>query len=216
MPLSLAIPIIAMALQAGGQAYGASKSASSMRKVRGYLDDRIRETDGYYGSRIEQDYLDTAEAKSAISAMREGMKKNLQSLNNSGVAKGMTDEGRVAAAGELNDRFAQGMSRIAGQGTAYKERLRESWRAEKNNLEGQKMGVQAADAAKWGQFGNNVANAGGSLLYAWGNGAFDSAKSGSGGTGQMMYGASQEADHTLPGEVKQSNASGLVPKFTDY
>ena len=205
-----------MAAQLGGQAFGASKNAAATRKYRSYLDDRIRETDAYYGSRIAQDYLDTAEAKSALSAMREGMKKNLQSLNNSGVAKGMTDEGRVAAAGELNDRFAQGMSHIAGQGTAYKERLRESWRAEKNNLEGQKMGLQAADAAKWGQFGNNVANAGGSMLYAWGNGAFDSAKSGASGTGQMMYGASHEADHTLPGEVNQSNISGLVPKFTDY
>ena len=174
-----------MAAQLGGQAYGASKNAEAMSKFRNYLDGRIYGTDLYYGAKLGQDYLDTAEAKSAISAMREGMKKNLQSLNNSGVAKGMTDEGRVAAAGELNDRFAQGMSRIAANGTAYKERLRESWRAEKNNLEGQKMGVQAADAAKWGQFGNNVANAAGSMLYAWGNGAFDSAKSGSNGTGQF-------------------------------
>ena len=207
MPASLAIPIIAMALQAGGQAFGASKSASSMRKVRGYLDDRIRETNQYYESRIGQDYLDTAEAKSALSAMREGMKKNLQSLNNSGVAKGMTDEGMVAAAGELNDRFAQGMSSIAANGTAYKERLRESWRAEKNNLEGQKMGVQAADAAKWGQFGNNVANAGGSMLYAWGNGAFDSAKSGSNGTGQ--FDVSKAVDYGAGGGSGSASTNGI-------
>ena len=179
------IPAAMMAAQLGGQAFGASKNAAAMRKYRNYLDGRIDETNQYYGSRINQDYLDTAEAKSALSAMREGMKKNLQSLNNSGVAKGMTDEGRVAAAGELNDSFAKGMSSIAANGTAYKERLHESWRAEKNNLEGQKMGVQAADAAKWGQFGNNVANAAGAMLYSWGNGAFDSAKSGSNGTGQF-------------------------------
>lgn len=196
------IPLAMMAAQLGGQAFGARKNAAAMSKFRNYLDGRIDETNQHYESRINQDYLDTAEAKSALSAMREGMKKNLQSLNNSGVAKGMTDEGRVAAAGELNDRFAQGMARIAGQGTAYKERLRESWRAEKQNLEGQKMGVQAADAAKWGQFGNNVANAAGSMLYAWGNGAFDSAKSGSNGTGQfdvskaVDYGAGNNASST--------------------
>lgn len=204
-----------MAAQLGGQAFGASKNAAATRKFRNYLDGRINETNQYYESRINQDYLDTAEAKSTLSAMREGMKKNLQSLNNSGVAKGMTDEGRVAAAGELNDRFAQGMSRIAANGTAYKERLRESWRAEKNNLEGQKMGVHAADAAKWGQFGNNVANAAGSMLYAWGNGAFDSAKSGSNGTGQFMYGANHEADHMLPGITTQSDISGLAPMFSN-
>lgn len=192
-----------MAAQIGGQAFGASKNAAATRKYRNYLDGRIDETNQYYGSRINQDYLDTAEAKSALSAMREGMKKNLQSLNNSGVAKGMTDEGRVAAAGELNDSFAQGMSSIAANGTAYKERLRESWRAEKNNLEGQKMGVQAADAAKWGQFGNNVANAAGSMLYAWGNGAFDSAKSGSNGTGQ--FDVSKAVDYNAGG------GSGAAP-----
>ena len=202
------IPLATMAAQFGGQAFGASKSAAATRKYRNYLDGRIRETDAYYGSRIAQDYLDTAEAKSALSAMREGMKKNLQSLNNSGVAKGMTDEGRVAAAGELNDRFAQGMSHIAGQGTAYKERLRESWRAEKNNLDGQKMGLQAADAAKWGQFGNNVANAGGSLLYAWGNGAFDSAKSGSNGTGQ--FDVSKAVDYNAGGGSGAATTTGGI------
>lgn len=185
MPIPLAIPIAAMALQAGGQAFGAAKSASSMRKLRRYLDGRIDETNEYYGSKLGQDYLDTAEAKSALSAMREGMKKSLQSLNNSGVAKGMTDEGRAAAAGEINDRFAQGMSRVAANGTAYKERLSQSWRAEKGSLEGQKMGMQAADAAKWGQYGNNVANAAGSLLYAYGSGAFSPESIGSSGTGQI-------------------------------
>ena len=207
------IPLATMAAQLGGQAFGASKNAAAMRKYRNYLDGRIDETNQYYGSRINQDYLDTAEAKSALSAMREGMKKNLQSLNNSGVAKGMTDEGRVAAAGELNDSFAKGMSSIAGQGTAYKERLRESWRAEKNNLEGQKMGVQAADAAKWGQFGNNVANAAGSTLYAWGNGAFNSAKSGSNGTGQ--FDVSKAVDYGAGGGSGSASTNGIdyKPKY---
>lgn len=198
-----------MALSAAGQAFGASKNAAAMRKMREYLDGRINETNSHYGAELGKDYLDTDSARSSLAAMREGMKKNLTALNNSGVAKGMTDEGRVAAAGELNDRFAQGMARIAGQGTAYKEGLRQSWRGEKNALEGQKMGVQAADAAKWGTFGNNVANAAGSMLYAYGSGAFGG---GNAGTGQASMGTGQAIDSNI--NVGSTTGVDYQPLYT--
>lgn len=69
------------------------------------------------------------------------------------------------------------------------------------------MGVQAADAAKWGQFGNNVANAGGSLLYAWGNGAFNSAQNGSNGTGQFDVGKS--VDYSAGGGSGSASTNGI-------
>lgn len=210
MAIPVAIPIAMMAAQLGSQLFAGAKNASAMRKFRAYLDNRINETNTYYGSKLSQDYLDTEEAKSTLSAMRDGMKRNIQSLNNSGVAKGMTDEGRVAAAGEINDRFAQGMSRIAGQGTAYKDRLRSSWRAEKQALEDQKMGAQAADAGKYAQMGSNISNAIGAGLYAYGALGGNTA---SNGTGQGSFDVSKAVDATSNGAAA-TNGVDYKPLYT--
>ena len=169
------VALAAAALAA--QLFGSSKSAQARKRQKESLDRKRRDIESQMASEMSKDYLDTDAAQSSLKKLREMYADNLKKLEGNGVKEGLTEEAKVTAANGMNKTYADAVSQIAAQGTAYKENQKRFYQSKLDNIDGMIYGNMAEDAGKWTQFGDNVANAAGVAMQAYGAGAFSKGSS---------------------------------------
>ena len=156
-----------------GNLFGSYQSAKANNRAFDYLKSKQRDLDSAYNQDYYKDYMDTVESRSAISRYRDQLKKMNPALNNTAVKTGATAETVVATGGKMNDSYAGFLNDLAGNATAYKQRIRDNYLNRKAALDGQEFNILQNKAQQWDNFGQNVTNASGSILNAWAGGAFD-------------------------------------------
>lgn len=166
------IPLAIAAVQLGAQMYGSAKSAQARNKMSHQLARKRSDLQNQMSSELSKDYLDTDVAKSSLKKLKEMYSDNMTRLEGNGAKQGLTEEAKVTAAGGMNKSYADAVSQIAAQGTAYKDNQRRYFQGKIDSLDGMIYGNESADAGKWSEFGNNVANAGGAAMQAYSSGAF--------------------------------------------
>lgn len=166
------VPLITTAVGLGGQAFGLAQSAEANRKAESYLQSRMNSLSSKFSTDYYQDFLDTEAARSTMNRLQTQFKDMAENIKGSSAA-GSTAEAEIAAKDNIQQRYADAVSNLAGMGTQRKDSLLARYQANMGNLENQKMGILQQKAANWSTFGQNVGAASDGILKAWGMGAFD-------------------------------------------
>lgn len=169
---ALALPLISTAVGLAGQAFGLNQSAQANKKAESYLQSRMNALDSKFATDYYQDFLDTEAARSTMNRLNTQFKDMANNIKGSSAA-GSTAEAEIAQKDNIQQRYADAVSNLAGMGTQRKDTLRARYDINRGNLENQQMDILQQKAANWNAFGDNVSSAGDGVLKAWGMGAFD-------------------------------------------
>jgi len=104
------------------------------------------------------------------------MKEVSKATANSAVQGGSTPEAVIATEGKLQDKYQNAVTGLLMAGQNQKQHDKYLYESMGMNLDNQMAGNLAGKVGQWGQFGANVNAAGGGLMNAWANGAFDKKK----------------------------------------
>lgn len=142
--------MIGAAIGAGVSALGTLFSGLSARrqarKAERQLEQRKEALDKEYAHDKNTNYLDTESARSTLALLRRQNQRQQEALNNNAVKSGASDEAKVAAAGRLNESYADAVSQIAGMGTEYKQRLKENYQSRSDALDDALLNVKLQKA----------------------------------------------------------------------
>lgn len=166
------LPILTTAVGLAGQAFGLNQSAQANKKAENYLQSRMNALSSKFSTDYYQDFLDTEAARSTMNRLNTQFKDMAQNIKGTSAA-GSTAEAEIAQKDNLQQRYADAVSNLAGMGTQRKDALLARYQANMGNLENQKMGILQNKAQNWSTFGGNVGQAADGVLKAWGMGAFD-------------------------------------------
>lgn len=124
----------------------------------------IKEQRKALGSEIAEDraamnsnYIDRADSQAALREVRQHNKEQMASLNTEAVKRGMTDEAKIAAAGQLNKNYANVVSRLGAVGAQYRDRARERMRGVQRELSGMEYNTAMAQAQGIGNAAAGIA-----------------------------------------------------------
>lgn len=165
------VPLITTALSLGAQAFGANQSAQANNKADSYLQSRLNSLESDYASDYYKNFLDTEAARSTMNRLQSQYAEMAKNIKGSSAA-GSTAEAEIAEKDNIQKRYADAVSNLAGMGTQYKDNIRARYLANKANLQNQQFGLLQQKAQKWDNFGQNVGSATSGILNAWGMGAF--------------------------------------------
>jgi len=208
MPISLAGTAVGIGGAIFGQIKGA-KERKAQRKIlrQAYakldeqgnkLKERGDELNAFYTGESNKDYLDTSEARSALSALRKNQQESQKRMADIAAVTGASEESQLANNANLNENVAETTSNLAGKGTAYKTELRQEKNQQQSqldamtqNLENRQMGLMMGDvgthgeaASGWDQFSQNALGTG-SSLFSQGSGLSGLLKKKKEGTGEI-------------------------------
>lgn len=170
--------LLGAATSVGSSIIGGLQAAKQARKAKAEMETERQRTNNLYNNLINQDYTQTAEAQSMLTAAKEQAMDQIRAARGAQAVMGGTEESVAAAQQQANDAYASAVSKIAAQGTARKDayinamdsRLSDiskeyvnlyNNRAQQNTLaanEGMKagMGLVSADAQASLQYGKGL------------------------------------------------------------
>lgn len=100
---------------------------------------------------MSANFLDRADSQAALREVRQHNKEQMASLNTESVKRGMTDEAKIAAAGQLNKNYANVVSRLGAVGAQYRDRARERGQGARQRLSELDYNVTMAQARGIGE-----------------------------------------------------------------
>lgn len=107
---------------------------------------------------MSANFLDRADSQAALREVRQHNKEQMASLNTESVKRGMTDEAKIAAAGQLNKNYANVVSRLGAVGAQYRDRARERMRGVQRELSGMEYNTTMAQAQGIGSAAAGIAS----------------------------------------------------------
>ena len=166
--LAPVIAALSMAGQLGAQGAANQKAGIERKRYEGQLQGRIDDLDQWFNKENSQDFLTTDIAQSSIRGLLGQQDRQIDALNNASAAGGATQEANIAAKGKLNENFADAIGRLLGYGTNYKQGLRQQYDYRLQSLYNPMDQLSQQKIQDWGNFSNNVSNAGQSVSMAAG------------------------------------------------
>jgi hypothetical protein len=107
----------------GGLIGSASANKKHERAFGGLLENKKNEVAGIFDQQLNQDFLDTDVAKSALNRINETMQGSLQ--RNESAMAGATDEAKIAGRTAVNKTYNESLSNLTGLGTQYRDSMRQ-------------------------------------------------------------------------------------------
>ena len=153
-----------------GGLFGGIGARKQARKAEQQLQQRKTDLNNWYSQAKNPDSLAPDAARSTLALLLRQNKRQMQALNNNAVKAGTSDEAKVAAAGRLNDSYADAVSRIAGMGTQYKDNLRRDYMNRADSLDNALFNTQMQKGQAMSDMVGTTSQAVGGLLSAYGLG----------------------------------------------
>lgn len=163
--------LLALASQAGQmglQAAGNQRAGIERRRYQDQLQGRIDDLNTWFEGENNKDFLNTDVAQSSIRGLLGQQDRNINAMNNAAVAGGATQEANIAAKGKLNENFSDAIGKLLGYGTNYKQGLRQEYDYRLQSLYQPMDQLSQSKIADWGNYQQNVANAGSAVSTAAG------------------------------------------------
>ena len=164
------IGLIGSAVGALGSLFSGIGAWKQARKAEKQIHERKDALTTEYAQDKNTDYLDTEAARSTLALLRRQNRRAQEAMNNNAVKSGASDEAKVAAAARQNENYANAVSRIAGMGTQYKQRLKENYQNRMDSLDNALYNIQMGKAQATGDMIGGITNAVGGLISAYGMG----------------------------------------------
>ena len=146
--------IVALAAQAASMAY----SAHNNNKRESALKDRQDKLDNWYNSEYNKDYLQGSEAQSAIKTVSDRIKKNNTIADNKAAVTGQTDESRLYARNNNEERYSDFINKLAGKGDAYKRYVQSRYDGQQGAIQNNQDAITDAKNASTSAAISNLGN----------------------------------------------------------
>lgn len=190
------LPIVMAGISAAGSIFGGAMANKAARKQRRALENKQRRLDAWRDASLGSDYLSRADSQAALRTVRENIDEQLKAADTSAIKGGMTDEARAAYASRLNRGYADVVSKIAGLGEQYRDRIRDIHMQKSNAIDDELMSINTGAGAQ--NIATGIASAAGALAGLVGGG---------GGAGGGATTPSVQPSDT----VKNMASSGYLP-----
>jgi hypothetical protein len=168
MLISSALSLASLAAKAGSGIVSAIRA----NKERKHLQGQMNSLDDWYNAESNQDYVNTDQAQSVLSKLRETLAKNKEVNNNTAAVMGGTAEAQIAANQGGNDATAQTLAALAAQDTNRDDALRQQYVNQKESLSSRMSELRGAQIQGAINAGANAMGALGSVTSADSQGAF--------------------------------------------
>lgn len=145
--------IIGAAFQTVGTIAANARQNKAIQGQRKALGQQLAEA----RAEMNSNYIDRADSQAVLREVKEQNKEQMASLNTEGVKRGMTDEAKIAAAGQLNKNYANVVSRLGAVGAQYRDRARERMRGVQRELSGVEYNTTMAQAQGIGNAAAGIA-----------------------------------------------------------
>lgn len=174
--MAIAPVIIAAALGAAGSIYGANKagkdSAAANQAATDEMNAQKQANEQWYQQKMNENYLDSAEAQAALTKAREMAKEQMASARGMQAVMGGTDASIAATQQSVNKMLTDTTSGLAAAGTARKDAIDQTYINRNNELSRQLIDMYGNKAAQSAAAGSgalsSLAGIGSSLITALG------------------------------------------------
>ena len=160
------IPLIPLAIAAGGAAIGAIGSGANRSKAKKTMNSWYDYAEGFANTQRSLSTFDTPGGKSLLKIANRNYADNLDAINNRMVAGGATMENALAARQANNEN----RDKVNMQVLQADQKRRDAWDNQLLNLKGQRAEYTANNylqaAQDWSQWGSQMASAGMGLMNA--------------------------------------------------
>lgn len=146
-----------------GSLYSGYHSAKANRENRRSIETRESEMQGLFDQNRHGNVFNQADAQSALTRTREGLKDILKADRNNAMRTGATAESQAASKGKVAGMYTDATSQILQTGQARKDMLGGRYAQMLNNLQDTKLNFDLQDAQKWPQLMQNIAGFSGNL-----------------------------------------------------
>lgn len=163
------LPAAIAAVSAAGSLIGGNQASKAMnRHKRGVLK-QMDENEDWYNRRYNEDATQRADAVRVMEMLNDTIRQRNKARAGQQIVMG-GNAASVAAGNEADSRAtAEAAARIAAAGEARKDRIEESYRATKQNLQNQLNSIEAGKAQNTAQAIQGVTSAAGNALSALGS-----------------------------------------------
>lgn len=155
-PLTIGLGVASL----GGQLFGAVKGGQANDANQALLNQREEESNAFFKSRINRDFLQTNAAKGILEKIRKQYENAGKTIDSKAEVTGATPEQVIAEKSANNENLNDVVSSVAQGATAYQENAENQLEQSKNGLLSAKMGMNTSKA----QNAANVASNAGNLL----------------------------------------------------
>ena len=153
----MGIPLLILALAAAAR--GMKGSANANEQARNELAKRKAELDTEYKYDYNMDYLNTPQAKSALSLLSKEYIERSKQVAQGNVISAKSDEFASAVAGEMQKPFVGTLSNLAGYGEQARQATRRNYLYSKEHLNDLTYQNTQQKGQNWANFGTNAVNA---------------------------------------------------------
>ena len=180
MSAMLLASLIGAGLSAASTGIGASEAAKERKKAENLQKKRENEAKMYYDTEYNKDYFDTASAKGMMNRASLKMREFGKQNQNSAIKTGATQENKIANAESANANYSNLLSKLADQGTQYKQNIRQQYLGQQNNFDNMTNNRIENNAQSKANAGANIGKAIGGVTQAVIAGADQAATAGAG------------------------------------
>lgn len=142
------------------------RTNNQAKKTTNLINEQIEENDRWYAQESNTDYLDTAEARSALSTIREQNKQATDALQNNVVSSNMSDEAKIAQASALNKNYSNAVSSLAGYGTQRQDQLTNTYNSRNDAYNNALFNIQMNKANAASALGDVAGSVGSTIMQA--------------------------------------------------
>lgn len=160
------ISIIAGAANLLGSAIGGISAIKQAKKQEAILDEREDEIEDWYKQEINTDILDTSSSKSVLAQQRKQNDQQMSKMSNNAIRRGLTSEAQVAMASNINENYADAMTKIAASGDERANSLRSTYSSEMSRIADMRSQLSSAKSSAIGAFANNLGSVTNSILQS--------------------------------------------------
>ena len=156
--------IIGAAISAASSWYGGYKSSEAAKKANSEIKNMQAENQAWYDKRYNEDPLQRSSAQRVLTKTAEMMRDRNKAAAGRQAVMGGTEEAVAAEKARNNEALAEAASRIAAQGDATKDAIEQQYRATKQGLTQQEIGIEQQRANNIAQAAAGVGKAAGGLM----------------------------------------------------
>lgn len=148
-----------------GSIIGGIKASKAAKKAQKALDKAEKDNQDWYNRRYNEDYMQSAEAQSALSKAREYAMEQYKNARGAAAVGGATDES-VAQQKAANKMMGDVTSGIAANATARKDAVEQQYLSTKSNLNNQRVSMYTGQAQANTQAASQAMGAGMGMIGA--------------------------------------------------
>lgn len=170
---TMILPIATAAIGTAANIYGQFQANKAAKKAEDYNRQRMNDVGSWFNKEYYGNYLNTDAARSALGTVSRQLKESNKVVQNQAAAGGATPEAVIAQTGKTNNVYADAVNTLVSQGDERRNRAMYQYQGLMQPLQANEANILAGKANQWNTFGKNVSSAGGNIISAWANGAFD-------------------------------------------